>query len=366
MGTDRSAEPLLSVVMVVRDAAADIEACLAAAATVADEIVVHDTGSCDGTADLVAPHPVRLVRTTWPGDFAAARNAALDDAHGRWVLSVDADERVVTPDAGAALRRRLAGTGTPVGVVAVHNTAPGAHGHVHPAPRLLRRGVVRWFGCVHEHPRDAAGARPAQCVVPADELVLEHHGYADPAARRSKAARNAALAAARLPRLRDDDEAAHTLLALGRSLAGDRREVEACTVLRELRRDHPHRPEAVWAADVLARTLLCTATPDAVEVQELADHLLHHGVDPAYCAWLRAQALARAGDPATALALLERLGPTPVLVDSLGRTLPDEPVLAHRALTLLMLGRRGEAAAVADLAPAHERARIADLLAGTR
>ena len=90
--------PLVSAVLIVRDEEAVLEDCLRSLSGVADEIVVVDTGSVDGTLAICRRHGVQLSHHAWHDDFAEARNVALDRARGEWVLYIDADERLVDAD----------------------------------------------------------------------------------------------------------------------------------------------------------------------------------------------------------------------------------------------------------------------------
>ena len=72
--------------------AANIAACLKSVAF-ADEFIVVDSGSTDGTVELAQALGARVeVTSDWPG-FGPQKNRALDLATGDWVLSIDADER---------------------------------------------------------------------------------------------------------------------------------------------------------------------------------------------------------------------------------------------------------------------------------
>ena len=70
----------------------------AAAATVtwADELVVIDTGSTDGTLEVAKSFGARIVQTSFKS-FADVRNLAADSCSHEWVFSLDADERC-TPE----------------------------------------------------------------------------------------------------------------------------------------------------------------------------------------------------------------------------------------------------------------------------
>ncbi len=85
--------PLLSVILITRNEAHNVADCLRSVAF-ADEWIVVDSGSTDGTREAAQGLGAEVVTTTdWPG-FGGQKNRALARARGRWVLSIDADERV--------------------------------------------------------------------------------------------------------------------------------------------------------------------------------------------------------------------------------------------------------------------------------
>lgn len=65
----------------------------------ADEILVIDSGSTDGTIALAREYTAHIHEITWRG-YGAARNFALEKATGEWILWLDADERVTPELAG--------------------------------------------------------------------------------------------------------------------------------------------------------------------------------------------------------------------------------------------------------------------------
>ncbi|PXW22700.1 glycosyltransferase family 2 protein [Paraburkholderia caballeronis] len=144
----------LGVALITRNAAARLADCLDAL-SFADEVVVIDSGSTDGTADIARAHGARvIVQTDWPG-FGPQKNRALDALGTDWVLSIDADE-VVSPELAAAIRAAIAAPQADVYAVDRLSNFCGAwvrHSGWHPdwIPRLFRRGVARFSDdLVHE------------------------------------------------------------------------------------------------------------------------------------------------------------------------------------------------------------------------
>lgn len=100
--------PQLSAILITFNEAHNLAECLSSLQGLADEIVIVDNGSRDGTLDIAAQFGARVVRTDdWPG-FGPQKNRALDAATGEWVLSIDADERV-TPELADEIRGVIAG-----------------------------------------------------------------------------------------------------------------------------------------------------------------------------------------------------------------------------------------------------------------
>jgi len=83
---------MLSVIIITKNEALNIGACLDSVAW-ADEIIVVDSGSTDDTVSLSKSKNAKVFETDWPG-FGPQKNRALALAQGHWVLSIDADERV--------------------------------------------------------------------------------------------------------------------------------------------------------------------------------------------------------------------------------------------------------------------------------
>jgi len=81
----------LSVIIITKNEAEDLPRALESVAF-ADEVIVLDSGSTDGTPEIARARGARVFETEdWPG-FGPQKNRALEKASQDWVLSLDADE----------------------------------------------------------------------------------------------------------------------------------------------------------------------------------------------------------------------------------------------------------------------------------
>jgi glycosyltransferase involved in cell wall biosynthesis len=97
----------VTAIVITRDEAAHIDACLDSVAW-ADEMLVVDSGSTDGTPDLARAKGARVYVRDWPG-YSAQKNFAAGEARHDWIVSLDADERV-TPALAEEIRTTLTRT----------------------------------------------------------------------------------------------------------------------------------------------------------------------------------------------------------------------------------------------------------------
>jgi len=95
----------LSVTVIAYNEVDRLGDCLESVSGWADEIIVFDNGSTDGTIELAKKYTDKVFVTDWPG-FGKQKQRALDEVQYEWVLSIDADERV-TPALQVEIDRAL-------------------------------------------------------------------------------------------------------------------------------------------------------------------------------------------------------------------------------------------------------------------
>ncbi len=96
----------LTVLIPCKDERRNIRACIESVQAIADEILIADSGSTDGTLDIVRDiGGCRIIEREYINS-ANFKNWAIPQAQHEWVLVVDADERV-TPELAAEIRELL-------------------------------------------------------------------------------------------------------------------------------------------------------------------------------------------------------------------------------------------------------------------
>lgn len=83
----------ISTVIICRNEAPVIGKTIAAVYRFTDDVVVVDSGSTDGTQQIVLATGARLLETTWEG-YGPNKNKGVAMAKYDWILSIDADEIV--------------------------------------------------------------------------------------------------------------------------------------------------------------------------------------------------------------------------------------------------------------------------------
>ena len=157
----------LSISIVCKNSASTIARTLDSVRDLAGEIVAIDSGSTDGTIDLLEKASARVIRSDWLG-HVKTKQKALDACSLDWILCIDSDESV-EPDLAAAIRAAVA-TDSP----AIDGYETNRRIYYKDQPlrhvwqpewrlRLVRRAAARWGGFdPHDSLELLTGKRPAK------------------------------------------------------------------------------------------------------------------------------------------------------------------------------------------------------------
>ena len=210
----KSAPSLLTAALIVKDEEPVLDACLASLTPIADEIVIVDTGSTDRSREIAKAHGALVIDRAWTGDFAAARNIGLAAARGRWILCIDADERLA-PVERSKVEALLDAPDLLAGRLWLR---PKAGFTLYREYRLFRNDPrIRFQGIIHEKVSSDIQrlAKEKGLRIAEMDIRLEHVGYDGPQDRKHR--RNLPLLRAELM-LRPDN--AYNWHHLGRVLDG--------------------------------------------------------------------------------------------------------------------------------------------------
>lgn len=177
---------------IVRNEADALQRSLTSIKNQVDEIVVVDTGSTDNTIETACSLGASIYHFSWQDDFAAARNYALSQLRGEWVVFLDADE-YFSPQTAENLRQLIAAQGKETNLLLVKRQDVDDAGQEMMSlyvPRIFRiRDDLRYAGAIHEELRQAGEIVTGIHRVSPQDLLLIHTGYAG-AQGAAKAQRN--------------------------------------------------------------------------------------------------------------------------------------------------------------------------------
>jgi glycosyltransferase involved in cell wall biosynthesis len=184
----------ISACLITLNEERNLPRCLTSVAALVDEIVVIDSGSTDGTAEIARKFGARVIHQDWLG-YIGQKNFALAQAAHPWILSIDADEEI-SLELAESIRRVKLTSGTddqPAGYqfsrIVFYRNKWVRHGDWYPdrLVRLFRRDKARFTGGrVHE-----------KLELDGDFLTLpghlHHFTYENPADRADRCAKYAEL-----------------------------------------------------------------------------------------------------------------------------------------------------------------------------
>ena len=253
---------MLSLSMIVRNEGEQLAACLRSVHGFVDEMVVVDTGSTDDTIAIAKGFGASVHTIPWPGDFAPARNQALEWVQGEWVLVLDADEQL-RPEAREPLQRLMAQPEHLL-INLLRQEVGAMQSPYSNVSRLFRRHPgIRWSRAYHSMVDDSVAEllqrEPHWRIADCPEPALLHDGYRpDLLAQGNKAARLRAAMEAELQQRPGDPYACAKLGSL--EVAEGRRD----RGLELLRQGLAHCPAAAHPEryELLLHQAIATAEAD--------------------------------------------------------------------------------------------------------
>ena len=182
--------PNLTLSMIVKNEEANLRECLESVKDVVDEIVIIDTGSTDNTLKIAKEFGAKIFHFDWINDFSAARNFALKQSTGNWILYLDADERLDGRSKqelkGLAKRDDMLGVNCLINNVDEITGTPKFMKYV----RLFRNSEnIKFTGKAHE--QIEASLKSNNYSISNSKIEIIHLGYnIDKAGLKKKAERN--------------------------------------------------------------------------------------------------------------------------------------------------------------------------------
>ena len=175
----------ISACAIMKNEISHVEAWLDNVRGFAQEIIVVDTGSTDGTREFLSKQSdVKVFYSEWQHDFAQAKNVTLQEATGDWLVFTDADECFYHPKNIIEYLRQLDKQSADMDVIfcPIDNIDADSNNEIinsDVVPRIIRNHVgIKYIGAVHE--QLSKGSEPWQDIkyVVADRnLAIRHTGY---------------------------------------------------------------------------------------------------------------------------------------------------------------------------------------------
>ncbi len=291
--------PLLSICMIVKNEEKNIGECLKSAQGLADEIIVTDTGSTDKTVEIAQSYGAKIENFAWTKDFSAARNYSISKAASRWIIWLDADDRLPKRTVDELRQKLSQEIPNKVFYLVVCNSADGGRtGARFSQIRVFPNNPgIRFEGKIHE--QILSNVRKLNLIEEKTSLEIFHTGYENPALLKEKQRRNLEMFKEEYPDLMKMDPNAMYHYGVSYEIIGD------------------YENALIWLKNALAKSK--------------KEHYEEFAI-------LIPQNIAR---------ILERLGKTDEAMDYLNQSLNAdpcfEPSLSQKAQLLAKLGQSEEA-----------------------
>lgn len=183
----------ITLSMIVKNEERYLEDCLKSVKNVVDEIIIVDTGSTDNTLKIAEQFNARIFHFDWINDFSAARNFALSKSTGKWILYLDADERL--DESSANLMLKLSENDSEIGYYCTVKSYDS---------EVQRNNTIRYVRFFRNHPQARFEGKVHEQITPSleklnykfihSEILIHHIGYdISKEGKKQKAKRNLSL-----------------------------------------------------------------------------------------------------------------------------------------------------------------------------
>jgi glycosyltransferase involved in cell wall biosynthesis len=166
--------PNLTVVILTKNEEKNIVGVIENAKQLTDDVLIIDAGSADNTVNLAQQNGAKVIYREWDDDFSAQRNFALEQTKAKWVLYLDADERLNEKLVGC-IKKIIDKNDNKQYLIKRKSIAFGRefnYGVLRPdfVARLFPKASVKWVNKIHEMP---------QCALPQEHLkgYIKHYTY---------------------------------------------------------------------------------------------------------------------------------------------------------------------------------------------
>ncbi len=169
---------MISACLIVKNEIDYIEECIKCLKPYVDEICVTDTGSTDGTLEILEKYGCSVHHFEWCDNFAKARNYCIERAKYDWILSIDADEHIRSFDIDEvkafAIDENVKKIGNINMVLPTGNMVNVSNLNI---PRFFNRNFLKFDRAIHEYLVPVNKYFIAQYVdIP---ISAFHYGYLD-------------------------------------------------------------------------------------------------------------------------------------------------------------------------------------------
>ncbi len=173
-------EHKISISIIAKDESADIVNALNSIKSIANQIVVIDTGSQDETPALCTRHGAEVYFKKWTENFSESRNYAKNHCRNEWIISLDADEIFDTNSFEPYLHylsdEKVGGLNVKIiNALGENDYSPQSE---HRYTRIYRNlPSIKYTGRIHE--QILASIYESELEVIETDITIKHFGYID-------------------------------------------------------------------------------------------------------------------------------------------------------------------------------------------